>query len=1177
MRLLRVTFRCFGPFEDQTLDLSSSDCLQVVFGANESGKSSALRGLNALMFGFPGQSPDDFRFKYNQFRVQALIESRAGRQLECVRRKGNKDTLRKSCDKEVLPEHHLTEMLGGLDRAQFEMLFGLDAARLVEGGQSITKGKGELGEALFAAGAGMKGLRILAQTLEERQSQLFLPSGKNQKIAEALRQHQEAKDSVRGLMLSPEKYAEAEAAAQRSADEVSRLAEERKQARLRHNLLQRYKSALPTMGLLKAARERLAPVADAPILSAGFDSKLENARQIHSLASSELSGLEEERKRLADQLQVDPSLDAILKESSEVDELARQVGAALKLREEEVRAATFSIDERGKARDIYRELTGSTDWGQMDDLKPRLDQRGQIQKLANDRSAIVRDVQQAEAGVLEAERQLIEARAELSAMPSPSDPAAWQALVDEIASLGPLEKQQEQLGQELQKEERRLHQEFARFQPTSSIPWADAPSLPVPLPAAVERFRAELDALQSRLARLSDEQANTKRSLEALWVSSADQVGSEPVPTLEELTEARQDRGRGLQGVRMRLAGQPDLQLELDLCNRHAPGRPLMDAVESSVLHCDHLADRLRREAGRVAAYHSLKQQEAVLKGRLEEMEAEASRARSEVSSLEERWRAAWQPAGISPDTPKVMEKWLADWSAFLVRVTAWTEGRRRHEVDHGRIESLRRKLGEGCLPASTAETLSEGLAAARKAISEAKALRDRRATLERDVRRMEKQSEEARQRLEQARKLRDEWDRSWMEAVSALRLQDRHPTVEVAQSYLARIDQMQQHLRDMRIKDARVREIQADRALLMDRMSRVRQRLDPAARPTTSESLEADFRALEAALVQAREARARQQEVSRQLRSLDQKIESSRANQREAVATLQALAAEAGCSIEELPGAVQRARQRAQESGLVQDYEEALAQQAQGEQVERFSSAAQAAAADLDQQLAELEGRINQLDHAVSQAEARSREAVQVLEGYRQASSAAADAKQQAVSLTARLEELVKEYAAIQLARAAIEKAKDRYRARYQDTMLGRASAYFRTLTNKAFSGIEIDNEEGMDVVKAVRSRASRPDGRVPVEGLSDGTRDQLFLALRLAGIEHHLKDREPVPLIIDDVLINFDDHRARSTLQCLAELALQTQVVVFTHHQHVVDLACAVCPDTSVLRLQRGSEEAA
>ena len=102
--------------------------------------------------------------------------------------------------------------------------------------------------------------------------------------------------------------------------------------------------------------------------------------------------------------------------------------------------------------------------------------------------------------------------------------------------------------------------------------------------------------------------------------------------------------------------------------------------------------------------------------------------------------------------------------------------------------------------------------------------------------------------------------------------------------------------------------------------------------------------------------------------------------------------------------------------------------------------------------------------------------------------------------------------------------------------------------------------------MLTAVRGPPDNPNPRVSVVGLSDGTRDQLFLALRLAGIERHLQDREPVPLIIDDILVNFDDARARSTLQCLAELATKTQVLLFTHHQHVVDLAKAVNPATIV-----------
>jgi len=48
-----------------------------------------------------------------------------------------------------------------------------------------------------------------------------------------------------------------------------------------------------------------------------------------------------------------------------------------------------------------------------------------------------------------------------------------------------------------------------------------------------------------------------------------------------------------------------------------------------------------------------------------------------------------------------------------------------------------------------------------------------------------------------------------------------------------------------------------------------------------------------------------------------------------------------------------------------------------------------------------------------------------------------------------------------------------------------------------------------------------------------------------------------EPLPFIVDDILIGFDDNRTKACLEVLAELALKTQVLVFTHHQRVVELA--------------------
>ena len=74
-------------------------------------------------------------------------------------------------------------------------------------------------------------------------------------------------------------------------------------------------------------------------------------------------------------------------------------------------------------------------------------------------------------------------------------------------------------------------------------------------------------------------------------------------------------------------------------------------------------------------------------------------------------------------------------------------------------------------------------------------------------------------------------------------------------------------------------------------------------------------------------------------------------------------------------------------------------------------------------------------------------------------------------------------------------------------------------------------------------------------VEGMSSGTRDQLYLALRLASLEKYMESAEPMPFIVDDVLVDFDDARSQAALNALAELAEKTQVILFTHHSQVVE----------------------
>ena len=305
MRFVRVTFRCFGPFEEQPLDLSGPSGFQIVFGPNEAGKSSALRGLHAFLFGFPVQSGDDFRFKYAQFRIHASLVDSVGTTLECVRRKGKKDTLRTADEKTAIPETSLTRFLGGLQQLQFEQLFGLDSNRLVEGGRAITAGRGDLGEALFAAGAGLAGLRTLARTLEERQLALYRFQGKTQSINKALSDHENQLAAVRENTLPADTVRGCRHGRARRKTKAEALRRERTEVRSQLGLLSATRTPCQRSSC-SSTRLRLEPVADAQVLAADFEAKLNQARQKREIAHNKLNDLTAARDGLEQQLRDEP-------------------------------------------------------------------------------------------------------------------------------------------------------------------------------------------------------------------------------------------------------------------------------------------------------------------------------------------------------------------------------------------------------------------------------------------------------------------------------------------------------------------------------------------------------------------------------------------------------------------------------------------------------------------------------------------------------------------------------------------------------------------------------------------------------------------------------------------------------------------------------------------------------
>ena len=162
-----------------------------------------------------------------------------------------------------------------------------------------------------------------------------------------------------------------------------------------------------------------------------------------------------------------------------------------------------------------------------------------------------------------------------------------------------------------------------------------------------------------------------------------------------------------------------------------------------------------------------------------------------------------------------------------------------------------------------------------------------------------------------------------------------------------------------------------------------------------------------------------------------------------------------------------------------------------------------------------------------------------------------------QASGIGIEIEEALQELATLRLASAALTAGIERYRSANEDPILKLASESFSQMTLGRFRGIEIALDDAGKHLLVGRRSQEGPGSEVLVEQMSDGTRDQLYLALRLASLQQWNAAHEPMPLVVDDILVHFDDDRSIQTLKQLVQLSDQTQVIFFTHHQHLVELA--------------------
>lgn len=1108
MRFQRLDLERFGHFRGPKLTFERAPSLLLVHGSNEAGKTTLLQAIRWLLFGGSGWALDDA-----PPAVAARVELSNGTAIEIRRTKGRGGGLRGSTTAGDIDEEWILARLTRPNRVVFENVFGFSLGSLAEGAKALEHAN--LRNVIYGGGlGGMVQPDAILKDLKSEASELFAPAAKSQKkIATRIKRIDELRAQIKALSMRTEEWQHLEDSVDERASAAKKVADE---WRARAAEAARLKAAIDAVEPLErldralAERAALSVVAALPVDAATKHATWVSQEESHARALDEL---DEAIAALDDTLAAIVVDERTLAAGDEIAAIVRDLPRFIDDCEQRPRRAEELVSLERRAADALRTLRPSWDLDRLRAFELDVIVARDFADACEELERIREQLAALSTALRRLDDDLRDNDAERALLPPAADVVALRAWLENAGEMAAERKALTALDARIATLKKQ--RELAKLDPQPPE------GMRAPRAEVVATFETERDALDDERHR-ADEQVRTRRSeLEAL--SEDDEPGGARVATDEELAAARQHRDELLDAL---------LDGEATAARIRAHAR--------AVTAADAMADEMRARAEVVQRRALLADARKRAAKALERAMKNARALDEKEQDYERRWRALWS---IEPRSPKVMRTWLErrdDLRTLDGELTAEV-ARRQTIVD--RIDAWTKRGVELVGDASAAELRAR--AAERVAIEDARVA---------ELHALDKAR--ARDAARRASTLQDLDAAAAHEAAVLARL----PALLAKLGLERNLSPQSARILIEGLSRARTELVSGETALraqlqrIDESMARYRERAESLLHTLDERGpLDVVVPSLERRLAAARDAARTTREAKRRRAEHMAKRERSRTARDEARANIGSLYAAADVTNDaELRAAIAAHERHAALTREI-DADERLLLTLRGPDerdafLQRVRTADAATLPALDAEVRRLEQEMLEQQRAVGDARAR----FGAIDGRGDAALALAELEAE----RAALQQEVERYAILTLSDALLTQAIERFERDNQPALLKRASAVFAAMTAGRYTAIRKSGDE------LVVERESVDE--VSPEVLSTGTREQLYLAIRLAYVEHYCASAEPLPVVLDDVLVNFDDDRARATLEALAAFSLTTQVILFTCHASTRALAASIGAQT-------------
>ena len=1175
MRIQRLDLVRYGHFTEQVLNLPNKDSdMHIVYGANEAGKSTILSGIECLLFGIPKYSTFDFLHDYNSMRIGGLLEAN-GNSLEIRRRKGTRGTLL-AMDDTPHPkgDRALDLFLANTRQEFFRRMFCLNNSQLREGGEAILNARDEVGQVLFSAGAGIEGLHTHLKQLKEEAEALWGPRrSQKKKYYQVSTLLKDAEKTIREHSIHADAWARLKSDsqdAQQAMDVLDHQIQEKDSEFRRLTRIRGINRPVKEHEQLETSLSDLGTVAKLP---ADAEELLSQSEQIQSNAERILNELRQEIADVRNKLTTLSCDEILLQRKEDIVQLNEQrIGIRSEKSDLPKRRAELELLER-KLLDLANELElESRDIDQLAKSVPSRPVIVQARKLLSNRRGVHAEINAAMAAYLEAEENHQKINKQF-------DEFGTLISTQQLSNLISVTKSEHgDIAVRIHSENRILDDTkedtehwLSLLKPAIKDDKV-AVSVDVPTHSEVQIHRdfsresqQKIKACQQKIRIAKQDIANKKSSQQLL----------DPEHKLvhqKDVKKLREHRDTGWTLIRKKYIDCSDVS-NSGLSSFQGEHSDLAEAYEKAVSQTDQAADQMFENAEKIAAFAASEREIVTQQAELKALIQKQENLEEEHRSLDADWKQLWAGAPFEPHSPDAMLKWLETREKLLdcvkrrMRSARHVSNLRQQETAAiARItQHLNKLIPEPELRGE--HSLSYVLETASSVLNNLEKKASSYGNLASALQSAKSNAESKRNALESARNQLSEWEAEWAEFIPKLGL-DRKDILEIAEPQFDLVDEMRECSREItELRKDRIKKIERD--LEAYRIA-VKEVVETVASDLSDKETDQAVTELNLRSMKAQEIKKNQESLNDRIKQIERKIERNTKEFRSAQEQITQLQEWANVkNIEDLKKEIEKASNAQVLSSKLTQKLEIIEHDGEGRPIQELRKECNSVDADqLPAQISSLEDELKYLREQANKARDKRNETITKFEnvgGQDTVVNATAD-RQNAL---ADMQQIAEQYVRVRTATFLLQWGINQFWQQKQGPLLKNASKLFKHLTRDSFLDLSLD----MDERDKMRLVACRPDQtRLGVEAMSDGTVDQLYLALRVAAIEDYLGRKQPaMPFIADDLFINFDDDRAAAGLQILGRLSEKCQVIFFTHHEHLVRIARECLPqDTSIQTVQ-------